>query len=91
MNQENFEQAYVESQAQIALVLAESLGLIEGYSPARVINFPRPGGEIERVVSRGRTGRDTGTHRLVDPNTGKATKDAKEKLKQYTAGPKRNG
>ena len=28
MNQENFEQAYVESQAQIALVLAESLGLI---------------------------------------------------------------
>ena len=29
MNQENFEQAYVESQAQLALVLAESLGLIE--------------------------------------------------------------
>ena len=28
MNQENFEQAYVESQAQIAFVLAESLGLI---------------------------------------------------------------
>ena len=28
MNQENFEQAYVESNARIALVLAESLGLI---------------------------------------------------------------
>ena len=28
MNQENFEQAYVESNAKIALVLAESLGLI---------------------------------------------------------------
>lgn len=62
--------------------------LAEGYAPPRVINFPRRGGKTERVVSRGRTGRDTGTHRLVDPKTGKATEGAREELKKHTAGPK---
>lgn len=56
MNQENFERAYVESQAQIALVLAESLGLIsEVKGPGEHSQaVGRRGGSARKAISRRR-------------------------------------